>query len=241
MAYGVSPKGRIRLLSVSVRSCGCWTPPRRVSGSRWRSRDSPPGCGRWPWGRQPSTDRFPTSTPGCCAGTRTAARPTTCGWPRRAPARRRGHRPAGRTGRPSRTPRGGTAGPAARLRGTAAGQRGLRARGRRTRTRPLGRRPRPPGRGREGPLTRRRALRPPRPAGHRHPERHGVPPAQLLPLLPGPRRRSVRRLLFRTSPAPTLSTEGPRLRAPWGRAVGRAFHCGLPQGPLLGDHVGTSR
>lgn len=56
----------------------------------------------------------------------------------------------------------------------------------------LGAYPPPPRRGRAGPRTGRRTLRPPGPAEHRSPARRGVPPPQLLSVLPHTGRRPVR-------------------------------------------------
>ena len=173
-AYGdteSSPQGfAIRSLSVSVRSRGMLDAPEtRIAVSVAQQ-----GLAARLWsvalGVAALYGRFPTSTPGCCTGTRTAARPTTCGWPRRAPCPPTRRTSAGRTGRPSRTAGGGPAGPAARLRGPVAGQRGLRARGRRTRTRPLGPQPTAARTWATGPARSPPSSSPTPTCGHRHPD-----------------------------------------------------------------------
>ncbi len=69
------------------------------------------------------------------------------------------------------------------------------------RTGPLGTCDGPWRGGGPGPRPHGRTPRPSAPAHHRHPHRHGLPPPQLLPVLPRPRRRSLRRLLLHPSAA----------------------------------------
>ncbi|CAK7286785.1 hypothetical protein SGPA1_41045 [Streptomyces misionensis JCM 4497] len=146
---------------------------------------------------------------------RHAGRPVAHRGPCGARGRRRARRR--RAARSSRTPGKGAEGPLRRRGGPAAGQRGLRARRGRPGTGALGPRPGPFRGADPRPRAHRRTLRPPPAAPHRHRHRHRhrrrLPPPQLLPVLPRPRRRSLRRLLLHPTPQRPLGTQAHPLAA----------------------------